>query len=105
MERATGYQVNVRDGRWIIGLPQLREKGMLGHMANDAGFEAGVTETADQYARRAAVRNNASLESYHHFAFLRATKDIVRGAEIGVTYGYGYWTAQHKLGGVLVPAR
>ena len=102
---ARGYELPASKTLSVVGDPARdNDAAYLGHFASDgASVTAGDTTARDAYAMSSAAAANAEHVTVEgaHFATV-ATRAILKGAEVLVSYGEGYWFT--RSGFALPPA-
>lgn len=94
--RLREYMLHARDDRGVMGLPSIdADAGYLGHFVNDGGrllSQGGFTDYLLESFESANARWDDVQDGSH--MVLIATRDLVEGEEIFVTYGPEYWMEQ-----------
>ncbi len=77
--------------------------GYLMHITNQTVIDARPSKTFGRYANDArgfgrvmGLKNNAEYVSEGKRCFIEATRDIAKGQEIFVGYGWAYWALDKK---------
>jgi hypothetical protein len=99
-ETARGYELMIRPGHSIVADPLLQsDVAYLGHMMNDGATilkrNNSNEEARTVYSRATFEAHNAAffvVEDCHYAAI--ATRDIIPGEELFVSYGEGYWLSR-----------
>jgi hypothetical protein len=98
---ARGYEMEINDNTSIIGDPNLGDyAAYLGHFINDgASLDCFDQKSREAYLKETLSKFNAAVlvfEGAHMGAV--ATKKILKGEEVFLSYGEGYWLSRLDTG-------
>lgn len=91
-----GYLLHATDDHGVLGLPSLGEddSAYLGHFANDGAVLPTQAKDVDTYIAESVAKANVRHDMISCHMVTVATRDIVKGEEIFVSYGPDYWMDQ-----------